>query len=235
MRTLVCGDIHGARKALVQVLNRADYAPNEDRIVFIGDVADGWPEVAETFHDVCSMKNIIYIIGNHDWWLLDYFKRGAKPSIWTSQGGSATLDSYKNSSNGLAGAHKRFLEEVAVYYYVDEENRLYVHGGYAPAWPIDQQDTYDLMWDRDLYFMAKHWAATQDEDNHIATRYKEVFIGHTSTSRDSPGLKPVHASNVWNIDQGGGWEGKLTLMDVDTKEYWQSDIVKELYPNAKGR
>ena len=28
---------------------------------------------------------------------------------------------------------------------------------------------------------------------------------------------------------------KLTIMDLDTQEYWQSDLVKELYPNEKGR
>lgn len=41
--------------------------------------------------------------------------------------------------------------------------------------------------------------------------------------------------NVWNIDTGAGWSGKLTIMDIDTKEYWQSDFVKELYPDEKGR
>ena len=28
---------------------------------------------------------------------------------------------------------------------------------------------------------------------------------------------------------------KLTIMDLDTQEYWQNDLVKELYPNEKGR
>lgn len=33
----------------------------------------------------------------------------------------------------------------------------------------------------------------------------------------------------------GDIHGKLTIMDLDTQEYWQSDLVKELYPNEKGR
>lgn len=48
-------------------------------------------------------------------------------------------------------------------------------------------------------------------------------------------MLPVKALNVYNLDTGGGWEGKVTIMDVDTKGYWQSDLVKELYPNEKGR
>jgi serine/threonine protein phosphatase 1 len=37
---------------------------------------------------------------------------------------------------------------------------------------------------------------------------------------------------VWNIDTGAGWSGKLTIMNVDTKEYWQSDLISELYKNT---
>ena len=41
--------------------------------------------------------------------------------------------------------------------------------------------------------------------------------------------------NVWNLDTGGGYEGKLTVMDVETKELWQSDFVNTLYSNERGR
>ncbi|MBM3246586.1 MAG: hypothetical protein FJZ13_04585, partial [Candidatus Omnitrophica bacterium] len=41
-------------------------------------------------------------------------------------------------------------------------------------------------------------------------------------------LQPIHVCNVWNIDTGAGWSGKLTIMDVDTKEYWQSDLSPDL-------
>ncbi len=34
---------------------------------------------------------------------------------------------------------------------------------------------------------------------------------------------------------GGGYEGRLTIMDIDTKEFWQSDNMKSLYPNERGR
>ncbi|MEK6563466.1 MAG: hypothetical protein AABZ65_00350 [Candidatus Omnitrophota bacterium] len=42
-------------------------------------------------------------------------------------------------------------------------------------------------------------------------------------------LQPIHVCNVWNIDTGAGWSGKLTIIDVDTKEYWQSDLTPDLY------
>lgn len=86
-----------------------------------------------------------------------------------------------------------------------------------------------------MWSIALYWQMQHDKGMALDTipGYKEVFIGHTSTSRFDPDLKPVNLSNVWNLDQGGGWEGKLTCMDVDTKEFWQSDIVKDLYPGVK--
>ena len=57
---------------------------------------------------------------------------------------------------------------------------------------------------------------------------KDIFVGHTTTEIYNT-LQPIHVCNVWNIDTGAGWSGKLTIMDIDTKEYWQSDLSKDLY------
>lgn len=46
---------------------------------------------------------------------------------------------------------------------------------------------------------------------------------------------PVKMVNIWNIDTGAAFKGPLTIMDVDTKEFWQSEPLPNLYPNEKGR
>lgn len=61
----------------------------------------------------------------------------------------------------------------------------------------------------------------------------EIYIGHTST--DSFSDVPIRHRNVWKLDQGGGYEGKLSIIDVDTHEFWQSDKVSSLYPSHHGR
>lgn len=68
----------------------------------------------------------------------------------------------------------------------------------------------------------------------MVEEFKEVYIGHTSTQFWGED-KPMQAANIWNLDTGGGWFGKISIMDVDTKEFWQSDSGKELYPEFKGR
>ncbi|HEY5593266.1 MAG TPA: hypothetical protein VIK55_19900 [Paludibacter sp.] len=46
---------------------------------------------------------------------------------------------------------------------------------------------------------------------------------------------PQKNCNVWNLDTGGGWEGKITIMNVDNEEFWQSDKCSNLYPEIAGR
>ena len=64
--------------------------------------------------------------------------------------------------------------------------------------------------------------------------YNEIFIGHTPVTKINQTI-PVNKACVWNVDTGAAFKGKLTIMDVDTKEFWQSDALPELYPNENGR
>ena len=64
--------------------------------------------------------------------------------------------------------------------------------------------------------------------------YNEIFIGHTPLSKTGL-VVPENAANVWNLDTGAAFKGALTIMDIDTKEFWQSDPVHKLYPTETGR
>lgn len=37
-------------------------------------------------------------------------------------------------------------------------------------------------------------------------------------------VKPIKITNLFCLDTGGGWNGKLTIMDIDTEEFWQSEL-----------
>jgi len=240
MKRFAIGDIHGAHKALVQCLERSNFNYEEDQLICLGDVADGWTEVPEVFDELLKVNNLVYVIGNHDLWLREWFKFAATPHIWLSQGGQNTLDAYirllEAGDTTKQVTHENLLDK-ALDYYVTDDNKLFVHGGYNHHLPIKQTLPYTMVWDRNMWRAAAYWQLQHNRGFKMdkIKDYDEVFIGHTTTSRFDPELKPVHLSNIWNLDQGAGWEGKLTIMNVDTKDYWQSDIVKELYPDVKGR
>lgn len=262
MRTLVMGDIHGGYKALVQCLERSKFDYENDTLIQLGDVCDGWSEVYECVNELLKIKNLIAIRGNHDAWFETWIKFRQHPTGWL-QGGDGTLISYcreldkmyTTGSNGyvtnllpsdLPEKHYQFFISRQIPYYIDSNNNLYVHGGLNRHYPIDNTiyNSEDvLMWDRDFWMAALSYGQIEKDDHikypnrgkfKINGDFKEVFIGHTSTVNWKTD-KPINAANVWNLDTGCGYNGKCTIMDVDTKEYWQSDILTELYINEKGR
>ena len=238
MKTFTIGDIHGGHKALLQCLERSGIDKKNNRLLCLGDVVDGWSGVPKCFDILLEFKNLIYVIGNHDVWFLDWLYTGYISSIWTSQGGIATLDAYKDIDVLTKIKHQELLVN-SLPYYVDEKNNLFVHGGFNWYKPIEEQSTRDLTWNRRL------WESLCDQDIKHIEGYTKIFIGHTPTAwlnentlrwgQELNSLKPIKIGNVWNLDQGGGYEGKLTIMNVETEEYWQSDKVLTLYPNEKGR
>ena len=96
MKKFVIGDIHGGYKALMQCLERAKFDYENDQLISLGDVADGWTDVVECFEEFFKMKNFIMVRGNHDQWLKNWLQKGEKPDIWTKQGGQNTLASFEN-------------------------------------------------------------------------------------------------------------------------------------------
>lgn len=64
--------------------------------------------------------------------------------------------------------------------------------------------------------------------------FTEIYIGHTPTLYYDVDI-PMQGCNVWNIDTGAAFTGKLSIMDIDTRECWQSDPVKDFYPGETGR
>lgn len=229
MRTFVLGDSHGAYRAFQQVMERSGFNYAEDKLICLGDVADGWPEVPELLEEMLKIKHLFFVLGNHDQWLKHWLKDETDmPDVWTMQGGRHTLDGYARRP-GLKEKHLAFLKHVP-FYYVDEKNRLFVHGGFEPGVPMEKQDKMVLMWDRRLW-QNRH---NSESKRKPIMQFHEVYVGHTSIYREGF-EKPANVGNVWFMDTGGGWEGVLSLMDIDTKEVFQSDVVAELYPETRGR
>jgi len=222
MTTYAIGDIHGAYKAMMQCFERSEFDYKKDRLIVMGDVCDGYPDVKECIDELLKIKNCDLVIGNHDMWALDWALHGDKPEIWTSQGGDRTMASY--SDGPMPQAHIDFLKSGELW--IERDDQVFVHGGFNPDVSLNSHNAQALVWDRTLLDMA--WKKQIDGRKCQLGRYKDIFVGHTTTELYST-LQPIHACNVWNLDTGAGWSGKLTIMEVDTKEYWQSDLTPGIY------
>ena len=234
MKTFTMGDIHGSHKGMVQALERCGFDYKKDKLVQLGDVCDGWPETPECIEELKKITNLVQIIGNHDYWTIAWLEFGAIHQMWDIQGGQATIDAYLKRKPELREPHLEFWRK-GVYKYIDDENRIFVHGGFYRGIDIKVQLIENLMWDRSLATKAVSGRTSGFKVN----EYKEVYLGHTTVNsfkgKDLVPNEPIIGGNVILMDTGGGWEGVVTIMDIDTKEFWSSDLCKELYPNDKGR
>jgi serine/threonine protein phosphatase 1 len=240
MKKFVIGDIHGSNKALLQVLEKSGFDRESDLLISLGDIADGWNEVPECVDTLLSIKNLIAIRGNHDVWCYDWFEMGASPLIWTQQGGQATLDAYVRTGKMTEDSHKEFWKNQ-VDYHIDDDNRLFIHGGWdyvegfprGAMLPVNAGSiAKECHWDRSVLSGARSAFGDKNRPGKFKAleQFKEIYIGHTAMNGE-----PKQFGNLWNLDTGAGWNGQLTIMDIDSKEFWQSDFTTVLHPEERGR
>lgn len=93
-------------------------------------------------------------------------------------------------------------------------------------------------WDRTLWEMALTMDNRITKDSRSYPKrlllFSEIYIGHT------PALyydikTPMNACNVWNIDTGAAFTGCATILNVESKSFFQSDPLFKLYPGECGR
>lgn len=241
MRTLVIGDVHSGLRAVEQVLDRAAVT-TEDHVIFLGDYVDSWSDAFETVDYLIRLNhthNCTFIRGNHDELCLDWLTEGKDNPTWLLHGGAATKASYEAREREAWEPHIQFLGEQLLNNWVDSNNNLYLHAGFTNLKGIEHEYfEKTFYWDRTLWELAQalnpELALEDPRFPKRLTHYNEIFIGHTPISKT--GLaEPQKGANVWNVDTGAAFMGALTIMDVATKEYWQSDPVHTLYPGEKGR
>ncbi len=242
-RNLVIGDIHGGLRALHQVMERAEVNPN-DTLIFLGDYVDGWsqsPQVIDFLIELNQKHNCIFIRGNHDELLLNWLKGNTKEidePMWFKHGGEATVLAYSTVSDSKRQTHIEFLESLQNYY-VDRQNRLFVHAGFTNMNGVKYEYFSKLFyWDRTLWETALALDTRIDANSFFYPKrlklYTEIYIGHTPVTRIGETI-PIRKACVWNVDTGAAFLGPLTILDVDTKEFWQSEPLPHLYPTEKGR
>lgn len=236
MRRLAIGDIHGNKEALVTALEVAQFNPKEDKLFFLGDYVDRHPWSREVVDFILDIPEKVCIRGNHDQYLLDHFAQpGPLRPIsdqWLRNGGLFTLESYGIevrspgtdiwfSFGEIPTVHSDFFRSTLPYHTTPDQKAL-VHGGFDLF--LKNMSREYVMWDRLMWKTAIEEEFSNPPPYPCFTVYPTIFIGHTNLL-DHPGQRyclPRNCLNVWNLDTGAGYAGPLTVMDMDTEEYWQS-------------
>lgn len=239
-RTLVIGDIHGADLALQQAMDRAKVT-HKDKIICLGDYVDGWSGSSAVIRRLIRLNETnecIFIKGNHDAWCEEWLDNEASNITWLYNGGEATLSSYEHFSREDKQLHLRFFQRMCGYY-TDGRNRLFLHAGFSSMHgPAHETYASNFSWDRTLWETALALDPALEKTSPYYPKrlklFEEIYIGHTPTINYGTD-QPMNRANLWNMDTGAAFDGRVSVLDIDTKEYWQSDPVRALYPKEKGR
>jgi len=247
MKTFVMGDIHGAAVAFHQCLERSSFDFENDLLIQLGDVVDGFEGVYECIEILLKIKNLIALKGNHDDWFLEFIRTGYHPTGWNFGGKETALsylkltgrdrliqrgrEGYKTALDptDIPDSHKEFFEKQKLYF-VDDSNNCYVHAGFNRFLSWSRQRPETFYWDRELWLAALDYHTMKRRDPGMdpfvnMNEFHEIYLGHTPTMNWKTD-KPMRAENILNVDTGARQGGRLTIMDVRTKEYWQSDMVE---------
>lgn len=228
-RTFVTTDTHGEKEKLLSCLNQAKFDFEHDELIHLGDVCDRGPDSYGVVELLLSIKNLISIRGNHDDWMRYFIESSSHPapSYFLETRASYIKNIFGNVSyptflpEFIPQRHKDFYNNQ-VNYYIDAQNRLFIHAGFNPAERLSEQDEIEFYWDRDLMkkaMSAKNSGVRLNDVNN----FKQIFIGHTPTlSWKKRGEKintPIYAAQVVICDTGACFGGKVSLIDITRDDH----------------
>ncbi|PZD79041.1 metallophosphoesterase family protein [Mesonia sp. K7] len=239
MKTFAVGDIHGGLKALKQLFESAKIT-TKDQFIFLGDYVDGWSDSVKTVSFLIEFQKThrcVFLRGNHDELAYDWLRTKQDNELWFAHGGKLTQEKYLELDEKTTDEHLLFYKNLKNYHI--QNNKLFVHAGFTNLHgPQHEYAPYMVYWDRTLWETALATNPKMSEnDVRFPKRLKlfdEIYIGHTPTTRIGEN-KPTKAINVWNVDTGAAFKGQLSMIDIDSKEIFQSEPVYHFYPNENGR
>lgn len=223
-RILVIGDIHGNFSRLMSVYRKAQFDPEQDFLILLGDYVDRGPEPGKTLKwamEMSRLPSVVALRGNHEQMMLCYYELGCPPhDMWLLNGGDVTrrdMTAWEKEDGTALRRALDFIWQRPLYHKlaVDGQEYIFCHAGLKPGIPLDEQTDEELLWIRSEFY-----------DNY--TGVAKVIVGHTpvqimagSYSKRTPIFLP---NNITLIDTGSFLPGgRITCLDVLAGTYWQSD------------
>lgn len=225
MSRYAIGDIHGQSKALRKLLYNIGFDNNKDQLVCLGDIFDYNDGVCDVIEQLLQIKNLTPILGNHDAVFKIWLNSGKHLYNW-SNGGRETLASYSKflgcgfnftdnmiDPQNIPKHHREFINRM-VDYHITDDDILFCHAGFDTNFKFDEQYADEFYNNRSMFKQARK--GELDLSQH--SNFKRIFIGHSITGDG----KPFISDRLINLDTGAKKQGNnLTIMDIDTLEYWQ--------------
>lgn len=143
-------------------------------LVFLGDVIDRGPDVAECLKlmlNLTRQRGVIFLRGNHEDLLLKSCEgHPVAQRLWLEHGGRSTLASYgiapplpgedgfdfgQRIADGIPADILSMIRTSPISF--ASEGYFFVHAGVRPGVPLKSQEDQDLLFIRDEFTRSKNW------------------------------------------------------------------------------
>jgi serine/threonine protein phosphatase 1 len=225
VRIYAIGDVHGRADLLDRKLSLIDthiaaHPVERPIFLFVGDYIDRGPAsrgVLDLLINCEKGREIVFLRGNHDVFILDFIENPALLRDWSRIGGLETLMSYgiqpslnadaitqkelaKALQHALPAEHRKFLLGLDACFPCG--SYFFVHAGVRPGIALADQKDEDMLWIRDEFLL------------HEEDFGKIIVHGHTPVREID--IRP----NRINIDTGAYVTGRLSciILEADRVE-----------------
>ncbi|TDO72686.1 serine/threonine protein phosphatase 1 [Halanaerobium saccharolyticum] len=205
MAEYVIGDIHGEIDELKKIIEKINYDPDQDKLIFVGDYVDRGADSYQVYKYIRKLDNgkNIFLRGNHEEMMIDAVLNENNIDLWYHNGGQETETGFPNRSE-LNKAAQYF---ASLPYYHAAEDYIFVHAGINPSKSLEEQTEHDLVWIRQPFLGAKSEDFKED---------RTVVAGHT------PVAEVRFGNNKILVDTGAGKGGILSAVNLETKEVYST-------------
>lgn len=225
----IISDIHGCYEEYRELLAKINFSPN-DVLYILGDAMDRGPEPIKVIRDIMMRPNVTYIIGNHDFIMLQLMKKFAVEitddnykshlsqndmlnyNLWMQDGGEVTSRQFAALSRGEQQDILGYLEDAFVYEVLEDKGRKFVlvHAGirnFSEDKELYEYDFHDFIFERPDYSQRYY----RDDKTYVVT-------GHTPTFFINRKTDVYQGNGHIAIDCGCVFGGKLAAYCVETGE-----------------
>lgn len=134
MAHYVIGDVQGCLDPLLRLLERIHYQPQNDQLIFAGDIINRGPKSLETLRFIHELPNVVVTLGNHDL----YFLALACQAV--TYLGQHTLDTLLTADD--CQILSQWLSRQPILYCHEPSKTIVTHAGILPTWSIAEAKTY---------------------------------------------------------------------------------------------
>jgi len=223
----VIGDIHGEHEKLLALMKNI---PLNEKLIFIGDYINKGSkskEVVEYLSELGSSRETVFLIGNHEFKLLQAWDGNPQAQAYLKQYGfKETLESYlekkltdsefdeilaKGTSKDILSQHQDFFKKLKPYY--EDGQYFIVHAGI----PLDEEEEFSLEPLEEMVFTREKFINLKKKYNN-----KIIIFGHTAfTQVFWDGYKlGIDTGAVYRKSNG---YGRLTAVDLSSFECVDSE------------